>query len=103
MFQELNVNIRAKAMRAVCIARKITEEQARNLYNQHEEVDVDQLDYQGGDEAAGFMPFASAPEAGPRADGMQYSSGGRGPDDGPKLNRADRRRREKLAKKGRRG
>ncbi len=59
---------------------------------------LDNLDYEGGDEPAQFAGQLPQPQGG----GQMQTNRGPGSEDGPTLNRAERRRREKLAKKRRR-
>ena len=64
------------------------------------EIDESGFDYEGAEEEGAFFS-GKAFEAPPR-DQQQFLSRGESQEEGPKLNRAERRRREKLAKKQRR-
>jgi preprotein translocase subunit SecA len=103
MFQELNVLIRGESIEKMLKIQIVAPEQAaRDMRQQQRGLDQQNLNYAGADEdAAGAYEVPMVfDKPRPAARPQEYVMGnGRGQDEGPKLNRADRRRLEKQGKK----
>jgi preprotein translocase subunit SecA len=108
LFQEMNSLIRAEAIEKLIRVRLVNAEQTRETLAHRPELDESGLNYSGADEQAGFFQGPTAPQrqpqqpqsAGqwsPQRDLMFGNGGDR--DDGPKMNREQRRRMEKQAAK----
>jgi preprotein translocase subunit SecA len=101
-FEALNLRIKSEAVEKFLKVQLVTSDQGRELEDLRPHQDLDHLDYQGADEAmsaGGGQSFSEPPQ--PERQRMRMTAGPpRGAaDDGPKTNRAERRRMEK---KGRR-
>jgi preprotein translocase subunit SecA len=105
-FQALNTAIKGDTLEKLLKVQLVGPEQAQQMENmmRDQAPDLSELNYQGGDEASAGGSFASAPAAqspapsaaAPQRQRMRMTAGP--PDDsedGPKMNRADRRRMEK--------
>lgn len=110
-FQEMNSWIYEETVEKLLKIKLVNQDRAREVLEERQELDASGLSYAGADENAAFVPQAQAPvraplaglASGPAPTGgqtqtMQYSYG---PPDDPnsQLNREQRRRMEKKAKK----
>ncbi len=112
LFQEMNALIRSETVEKFLKVRLVSPESTREALAYRPEIDQQDLNYSGADEAAaggGFFgevpqqrPMGGSPMApSPRDHEMMYRGSNDYGDDGPKMNREDRRRREKAQKKKR--
>ena len=99
-FQEMNVWINEETVEKLLKIKLVNQERAKEVLRDRPELDVSELSYAGADENAAFVPQVQpAPRAVPQHPmEMTY---GPGDDDGSQLNREQRRRMEKKAKKKR--
>ncbi|MCB0391359.1 MAG: preprotein translocase subunit SecA [Bdellovibrionales bacterium] len=102
-FEEMQHAIKSESIEKLLKIQIVTQEQAREQMELHDH-DGD-YDYSGGDdsEIGGFaegLPLAQPSSRGPQSlnQSLSYSSG-EAQDDSPKLNRAERRRRERMKKR----
>jgi preprotein translocase subunit SecA len=103
MFQELNVLIRGESIEKMLKIQIVAPEQAtRDMREQQRGLDNMNLNYAGADENGTESYTApmlfEAPRPAPQQQDYVFGNG-RNQDEGPKLNRADRRRLEKQGKK----
>jgi preprotein translocase subunit SecA len=103
-FQEMNLWIFEETIEKLLKIRLVSQERARDLLENHQELDESELSYAGADENAAFAP--QAPARAPVAPSpmhappmQQLSYGPHGDEDRPQLNREQRRRMEKDTKK----
>ncbi|MGE4130948.1 MAG: preprotein translocase subunit SecA [Bdellovibrionales bacterium] len=107
-FQEMNVWIQEETIEKLLKIKLVNQERARQVLEDRPELDESGLSYAGAEEspdafsgggsapARGGMPYAQ-PQAGPVQ--LQYGPNGDDYDDGPRMNREQRRRMEKKGKK----
>ena len=99
-FETMNHVIKSETIEKLLKIQVVAQDEARQAMVM-EEMDESHLDFSGSDdtEIGGFLPTME-PQA--RSQEMSFSgAGGAQQDEGPKLNRAERRRREKLKKRRR--
>ncbi len=106
-FQEMNVWIYEETIEKLLKIRLVSQDRARQVLEDQPEFDESGLSYVGADEnpdnyintgirpSVGALPFAEPPSSRPIEDTLSYGS----PDDGPQLNREQRRRMKKDKKK----
>lgn len=103
MFQELNGLIRSESIEKLLkIQIMAPEEAAREMRENQRGLSDMNLNYEGADESAAEMMLPMQPAAAPRRQEFTFGPGdAEDSEDGPKMNRADRRRIEKQNKKKR--
>ncbi len=102
-FEEMQHTIKSESIEKLLKIQIVTKEGAREQMEIHES-DVE-YDYSGGEESdaggafTSGLPYAKPNQGQPKSGGSDLSYSGGGQDDGPKLNRAERRRRERMKNK----
>ena len=105
-FELMNHNIQAETIEKLLKVQVVSEEEARRNMARRQQ-NLEDLNYEGAEDNVLSGVYQSLPEAQPmgpaqQQDQFQYSGGAMGPDQGPKMNRAERRRMERKNKKRRR-
>lgn len=113
-FQEMSLWIQEETVEKLLKIRLVNQERAREVLESRQEIDTEALNYAGADENAGFAPTMGGggggsgggqqirgglPFARPQGPSQMSYGGSDDMDDGPKLNREQRRQREKAKKK----
>lgn len=101
LFQEMQGLIRSETIEKFLKVKLVTPEKTREVLAHRPELDQSGLSYSGAVEGEAFQdaPRPAPQGGGPARGGMMYSGPGNGSDEGPKLNRDQRRRQEKASKK----
>lgn len=110
-FQQMNRWVREETIEKLLKIRLVSRESAREMLSTHQELDESSLSYAGGeDEPSEFFlqaqpparaPLGAVANPGPQEMSLSYGPGD-DPDEGPKMNREQRRRIEKQGKKKKR-
>ena len=99
-FERVNYLIRTESIEKIMKVQIVSEKRARE--QMHREESDDQYNYQGGEETEPFIPGMMPSESSSKqSTPLEYSGGGSPPNEGAGLNRAERRRRARLARKKR--
>ncbi len=97
-FETLNQSIRSEAIEKLLKVQIVMNEESNQLAGFRSQSDSEDFEYSSPEENLQGGGFPSITPQAPTRGKMSYSSGSSGGDDGPKLNRAQRRRMEKKKK-----
>ncbi|MBX3020320.1 MAG: preprotein translocase subunit SecA [Bdellovibrionales bacterium] len=100
-FQEMNTWIQQETVEKLLKIKLVSQDRAREVLQERQELDQSELSYAGADESAPAFAQAPRPQAPQAPSSMTMTYGPGDDDDGPKMNREQRRRMEKKAKKRR--